>query len=86
MSKPDISKIRCYDNAGKTADRYTVVYMAIPERTPNTFLSVGMSAEPFHPQGIGQHGAAMPGRHLGKRIRFEDLPADCQKVVMQDLA
>lgn len=65
-----------------------------------TFDYIGMSSMPFHPQGIGQHGeskwhpvdrngSAWPpaiGRkcHLGTRIRFEDLPADCQKLVLSD--
>lgn len=77
--------IKCYDNGGKTFDRYTVIYMDDPERGHNLFSSVGMSEHPFHPQGFGQHGAARPGRHLGKRIKFEELPVDCQKLVLQDL-
>lgn len=77
--------IRIYDNGGKTFDRYTVVYMDYPERQHNTFAAVGMNSEPFHPQGFGQHCTAMPGRHLGKRISFEELPKDCQKLVLQDL-
>lgn len=47
-----------------------------------TFNSLGMNSEPFH--GIGQHGAAMPGPHLGKRIKWEDLPEPCQRAVIQD--
>jgi hypothetical protein len=77
-------RIACYDD-GKSGDRYTVVYLDQPEKAANTFAAVGMNHEPFHPQGIGQHCAAMPGRHLGRRIAFLDLPADCQKVVLQDL-
>jgi hypothetical protein len=56
-----------------------------------------MSSNPFHPQGFGQHGATRSGpcdfppcrlgkrNHLGKRIRFEDLPPDCQRLVVHDL-
>jgi len=79
--------IRCYDggDAGRWIDRYTVVYMDQPESTPGCFTCVGMSAHPFHPQGFGQHSSAKVGRHLGKRIKFEDLPADCQKLVKMDL-
>jgi hypothetical protein len=58
-----------------------------------------MSALPFHPQGFGQHGeseqhidvnkwgyapAMWRKNHLGTRIPFDVLPADCQKLVMQD--
>lgn len=76
--------IRCYDNGGKTYDRYTVIYMDEPDER-GLFSSVGMSEHPFAPCGFGQHGLALPGPHLGKRIKFEDLPEDCQKLVKRDL-
>ena len=79
-------KIRCYDNGGKTCDRYTVVYMDQQHPQEGVFESVGMNGAPFHPQGFGQHGGAMPGKHLGRRVPFESLPADCQKLVRQDLS
>lgn len=69
----------CYDNGGETADRYTVIYKKEGDY-------VGMSSEPFHPQGIGQHGeGCQPGEHLGKLIYFGDLPEDCQKLVASDM-
>ena len=77
--------IRIYDNNGKTYDRYTVVYMNEPENGFKTYAARAMNAYPFHPQGFGQYCTAMPGRHLGKRIKFEELPKDCQKLVLQDL-
>lgn len=79
------NNIRIYDNGGKTVDRYTVIYMDEPENKPNTFNARGMCAHPFSPQGFGCSTTAMPGRHLGKRIEFKDLPKDCQKLVEQDL-
>lgn len=78
-------KIYCYDNGGKSADRYTVVYLNEPQNTPCTFNCLAMSAEPFHPQGVGMHNNAMTGRHLGERIMFAALPIDCQKIVKRDL-
>ncbi len=72
------------DNGGKTMDRYTVVYDTIGDSKGN-YDAVGMSSEPFHPQGIGQHSTAMPGKHLGKKIKFADLPKDCQRLVKRDL-
>ncbi len=54
-------------------------------RYQRTRMCLGMSGAPFHPQGVCQHGYGIPGRHNGKRIKFEDLPADCKKAVMQDL-
>jgi hypothetical protein len=80
--------IRCYDSGPNgSADRYTVLYTG---RTGKQHLYVGMSANPFHPQGVGQHGESdhlidyPTYSHLGKKIRFENLPPDCQKVVVSD--
>lgn len=81
-SKTLEQRIRCYDNGGKTADRYTVVFLEMPEKAPRMFTALGMSAEPFHPQGIGQHTTAMLGRHLGRRIKFAALPVDCRRAVL----
>lgn len=75
--------IRCYDNGGKTLDRYTVIYLDQPESTEGTYGARGMNAQPFH--GIGLYCSAVPGRHLGKRIQFSELPEDCRKLVLQDL-
>lgn len=75
-------RIRCYDNGGKTFDRYSVVFMDFPEG--RLFFGVGMSYDPFSPCGFGQHGLFKPGKHLGKRIAFADMPADCQKLVESD--
>jgi hypothetical protein len=90
--------IRAYDNGGETADRYTVVYTG-RYRGNGNFQCVGMSASPFHPQGVGMHGehpqqidvnqwgfAPAMGRknHLGKRIPFVELPPDCKTLVLSD--
>ncbi len=79
-----------YDGGEQWADRYTVYYggrgsLYIDHRGNQMRLCVGMSERPFHPQGFGQHGDGMPGRHNGKRITFDQLPPDCQKLVLQDL-
>ena len=75
--------IRIYDNGGKSFDRYTAVFMNQPERD-GCFAALGMSEEPFHPQGYGMHVSAMPGRHLGRRIRLADLPADCRRFITNE--
>lgn len=81
--------LACYDSGpNRGFDRYTVLYGA-PIWTADMGRNVpyvGMSAAPFHPQGFGQHGE-MPSYNraaLGKKIRFLDLPPDCQKLVVQD--
>ena len=71
-----------YDNGGKTVDRYTVYYN---EREGAFYCGRGMSESPFHPQGFGLYISGSLGRHNGRKILFEDLPADCQKLVISDL-
>jgi len=63
-----------------------VIYMDEPERQAGIYNAVGMSEHPFHPQGYGMHVSAAPGRHLGKRIQYEDLPPDCKRMLLQDAA
>jgi hypothetical protein len=83
--------IRCYDNQGETADRYTVVFTGHYRKSQrDDFVYVGMNAYPFDPQGIGQHGFSdslidrPTYSHLGKKITFQDLPKDCKKAVLLD--
>lgn len=79
-----MSKVRIYDNGGTTADRYTAVYM--DRRNPSGLYDArGMSAHPFHPQGVGMYCTAAPGGHLGRRIPFDWLPPDCQALVRSDM-
>jgi hypothetical protein len=84
--------VRCYDNGGATADRYTVVYTGnYPGKPRGVYEYVGMNSHPFHPLGFGQHGESQNGPidrpsygHLGKRIAFNDLPDDCKRLVLSD--
>lgn len=78
------SVLRIYDNGGKTFDRYTVVFMKQKERD-GSYAALGMSENPFHPQGFGQHCSAVPGSHIGFRARFKQLPEDCQKLISQEI-
>ena len=85
--------VRCYDNKGVTLDRYTVVYTEPYTVDGITVYNyVGMSDNPMHPQGIGQHGetVALPAdvpenAHLGTLIPFDELPEPCQRLVLADL-
>ena len=82
-------KIRCYDNGGKTWDRYTVVFTG-NYKGRNGCDYVGMSEHPQAPNGFGCHDwnrdiIDYPKySHLGKKIQFADLTPDCQKVVLSD--
>lgn len=85
--------IRCYDNE-ESIDRYTVVFGAGVKHNP----FVGMSSNPYHPQGVGMHGesGSLPidmrspvnrsYAHLGRKIEFADLPLACQHLVLRDYA
>ncbi len=73
--------LACYDNGGKTADRYTVLiggslhFDALNEKRLVQYL--GMSGSPEHPQGFSQWGE-MPSYNraaCGKHVRWLDLPA-----------
>lgn len=76
--------IKVYDNGGETADRYTVVFLDEPDpRGPGLFACLGMGETPFHPQGVCMTGIAQLGRHLGRVIKFESLPPECQRAVKQ---
>ncbi len=107
LTNPRNKLARFYDNGGAdnggSFDRFTAVYLAPMIKkdgtrySPDSYAYAGMSAEPFHPQGFGQHGESDRGpvdypvarlgrrNHLGKRILFADLPPDCQRLVVQDL-
>ena len=75
--------IKCYDNGGRSIDRYTVVFMDQPEagrgQMAGLYGALGMNGSPFHPQGFCQHTYTMVGSHLGRKIAFADLPLDCQR-------
>lgn len=82
--------LRCYDNGGRSYDRYTILP---PRWAPEyregwsdggmLWQAIGCSAYPFHPQGFGQHVTAMPGSHLGKRVHWDTLPPDVQQFARQ---
>ena len=85
--------VRVYDNGGPatekgTIDRYTVVFSGNYRGRQRLCRYLGMSGAPFHPQGFGQHGESETiidwptYGHLGKKIKFQDLPEDCQKLAM----
>ncbi len=79
--------IDCFDNGGKTADRYTIIIDGLGEQP----YCLGASSNPYHPQGIGQHCEMKPGVYhimdydfLGKRIGFFELPADVRRFIANE--
>jgi hypothetical protein len=74
-----MKNLRIYDNGGATFDRYTVVYMDRPEYD-GFYECLGMSENAL---GFCQHSSAMIGSHLGKPIKFKELPIPCQLAAMK---
>lgn len=70
--------LACYDNGGKTADRYTVMFggsLWYPEMGRKVFY-LGMSGAPTHPQGFSQWGEMPADNRPSSRehVRWLDLP------------
>jgi hypothetical protein len=61
--------IRVYDNHGKTADRYTIVFPSLATKTADKLYgAIAVTAD-----GHYEHTTATPGRHLGNRILLQDV-------------
>jgi hypothetical protein len=74
-----------YDSGPSVADRYTVIYNE--KYSDELYQAVGMGETPFHPQGFCQYASScypLPKKNF-KKIRFENLPEDCQKVIARDV-
>lgn len=70
--------LACYDNGGKTCDRYTVLFGGSlwDASLGRNVQYLGMSGAPTHPQGFSQWGE-MPSNNrasCGKHVRWLDLP------------
>jgi len=81
---------RIFDAGPEMIDRYTVAFKGHYLKAYGmVYPYLAASSLPFHPQGFGQHGEAkqfLTGKHLGRRIRFEDAPTDVQKFICQNLS
>ncbi len=78
--------LACYDNGGRTCDRYTVMFGGSlwDASMGRTVYYLGMSGAPTHPQGFSQWGE-MPARNRtgsGKHVRWLDLPENIRKHVI----
>jgi hypothetical protein len=81
--------IGCWDNGGKTADRYTVAFN--PDTSEHASIArgvpmLGMSTRPTHPQGFSQWTEGVPGPHLGRRVAWAKLPENIRAHVCARLA
>lgn len=77
--------IRVYDNGGETLDRYTVVFTN--KRVNGRFMYLGMSDNPYSPNGAGFRGeceSPRMGANVGREVSFQDLPASCKRLVLNE--
>jgi len=73
------TSVRVYDNGGKTADRYTVIMVGKDwdaSARPGLKMSLGMSEGG---RSVSMWGEAEEGKHLGKRVRWEDLSSETRR-------
>jgi hypothetical protein len=75
----------CFDNKGKTTDRYTVLFggsLWEPSMGRNVQY-LGMSDAPTHPQGFSMWGECSANwRPARERVRWLDLPEHIRKHVI----
>jgi hypothetical protein len=85
---PDGTKIRIYYSPD-TADKWTAV-LDSPEWNKSArrgFKSMlGMSDHPNHPQGFSQFTEGQEGRHLGKKVPWEDVPENIRKHIISRIS
>ena len=69
-----------YDNGGATIDRYTVVTSLTGAGIQYDMLGLSEGGEAFSQWTVGHYHAnsGRLNRHLGKRVRFEDLSENTQ--------
>ena len=79
--------IRCYDDGGE-GDRYTVVFTRLGSIDPalkGGSYYLALTSHGDFDRGVSNTPIDKPSySHLGKRIRFHDLPEVCQKVVRRE--
>lgn len=73
--------LRIYDNGGATMDRYTIVpphwATQYRERQPGLWEALASGVDP---RGMSLTCSAVPGKHLGRRIHWNDLPGAVQNL------
>jgi hypothetical protein len=77
----------CFDNKGKTFDRYTVLFggsMLEPALLKNRSVHfLGLSEAPSHPQGFSQWGEiSATFRPAHWRVRWLDIPEHIRKHIV----
>jgi hypothetical protein len=80
-----------YDNGGRTVDRYSIVtdYRPVQEQMaangdPRPLVDM-LCVDNDGGHTYSQWGYGLEGKHLGKRIHFEDLNAETQAHIVKRL-
>lgn len=76
--------IAVYDDGGKTVDRYTCVLTW--KETGNRRSMIAMGSDVTSPLGFSQFTSGIVGKHLGKRLRWKDVPEHIRKHIAWRLA
>jgi hypothetical protein len=79
---------RIFDAGPELADRYTIAFKGYRVDRELWYPYLAAGPTPFHPGGFGQHGESqylLTGKHLGKRIHFEDLPGDVKRFALDNI-
>lgn len=72
------------DNDGRSLDRYSVV-LAKDNLTDKYHPVLCLSENCDSPQEVGCFSEGLPGKHLGKKIGFADLPINIQEYIKERL-
>lgn len=77
----------CFDNGGKTADRYTILLggtLLEPRlRSDRKVYFLGLSDDPSHPLGISMWGEVSSSwRPFKQRVRWLDLPEHIRRHIV----
>lgn len=78
MKKTNYKNISIYDNGGKTFDRITVLFNDSKRLTKDGFIYDCLACS-HSGSGFFQHSSAMKGKHLGKKVSFDNLSTELQK-------
>ncbi len=81
----------CFDNGGKTADRFTILFggsLLDPALLKDRKVHyLGLSEYPSHPQGISMWGEiSATFRPARDRVRWLDIPEDVRKHIQARVA
>ena len=77
--------LACYDNGGKTLDRYTILFDTFWKGCDGYQIDAyGASENPYNPMGFGMSvtvPAYVDRKKLGKKLKWSELPEPVKRAV-----